>query len=182
MSDYPIKTFASEVVWESRWYRVRQDAIGLPDGSTGEYNVLEMRDSIFVVPVTDDGQIVLIRNYRHTLKEWCWELPAGGIQATQTPEEAVHNELREEIGGTAREIRFLLKACTMNGIGNHHAHFYIATGVTLANPEPEATEVITVHPVPIAEALTLARSGAMNDALSVTALLLATPYLDAALE
>ncbi|MDQ7033274.1 MAG: hypothetical protein Q9P01_00100 [Anaerolineae bacterium] len=83
MSDSrPIQTVSSKIDWESPYYRIRRDDIRLQDGTAGVYNVLEIHDSVFVVPVLDDGRIVLIRNYRHTLSEWVWEVPAGGVSKT----------------------------------------------------------------------------------------------------
>ena len=74
----PIKTLSSRIDWQSPYYRIRRDEIRLPDGSDGVYNVVESLPSVFIVPVTVDNQIVLIRNYRHTLQQWVWEVPAGG--------------------------------------------------------------------------------------------------------
>lgn len=177
-NEKPIKTLTSRIDWESPWYRVRRDEIVLPDGKEGVYNVLEMLDSVFIVPITAQGEIVLIRNYRHTLHEWIWELPAGGIKAGQTPQEAAADELLEEVGGTAKNWKFLLKAATMNGIGNHSSHFFIAWDVILGEPQPEVMGFMTIHTMPAKEALTLAKSGEMNDALSICALLLAESHLE----
>lgn len=174
---HPIQQISTKLAWQSQWYQVREDAVRLPDGSEGVYNVLEMRDSVFVVPVLDDGRIVLIRNYRYPLQEWVWEIPAGGIKAGQSPDEAARDELLEEAGGVAQKLQFLLKANTINGIGNHHAYFYLATGVTLQAPEQEAMEFISVHPLSIDEVYKLATNGSMNDAVSITALLLAHPHI-----
>ncbi|MDQ7025338.1 MAG: NUDIX hydrolase [Anaerolineae bacterium] len=178
MSDSrPIQTVSSKIDWESPYYRIRRDDIRLQDGTAGVYNVLEIHDSVFVVPVLDDGRIVLIRNYRHTLSEWVWEVPAGGIEDGQTPDEAARAELLEEAGGTAKELRFLLKASTMNGIGQHIAHLYLATGVTLGETQHETLEFINIHPMTTDEVFRLVQRGEMNDCISITALLLAQPHL-----
>ncbi len=178
MSDErPITTIDSRIAWECPWYKVRQDKIRLPDGNDGIYNVIEMNDSVWIVPVTTAGEIVLIHNYRHTLGEWCWELPAGHIETGQSPEDAARQELLEETGGTTDEWRFLLRASTLNGIGDHHGHFFLATDVTLGEPQHEQAEVITVHTFSLEKAVAMARSGQINDAVSVMALLLAEPLL-----
>lgn len=180
MTSHPIQQMSSRMAWQSRWYRVREDEVRLPDGSAGVYNVLEMNDSVFVVPVLADGRIVLIRNYRYPLEDWVWEIPAGGIKDGQDPDEAAREELLEEAGGVAKDMHFLLKANTMNGIGNHHASVYLATGVELQHPEHEAMEFISVHPMPADEAYAIATSGQMNDAISIMALLLARPHIEGA--
>jgi ADP-ribose pyrophosphatase len=175
----PITVTASRIDWESPYYRIRRDEIRLADGTEGVYNVVEIHDSVFIVPVLDDGRIVLIRTYRHTLGEWVWEVPAGGIETHQTPDEAASAELLEEVGGTAKNLSFLLKASTMNGIGHHIAHFYLATGVTLGATQHEALEFMDVQPMLADDVFRMVHSGAINDASSMTALLLAQPFLGA---
>ena len=174
----PLTVTGSRIAWECPWYAIRQDDLILPGGQPGVYNVVEKCDAVWIVPVTAAGKVVLIHNYRHTLGEWCWELPAGGIKAGQTPLEAAQDELMEEIGGTAPTWHFLLRAATMNGLGREIGHFFLATGVTLATPHLEPTEVLTIHPTSLDEAVRMAHTGAINDALSITALLLAAHALE----
>jgi len=178
MTPSPFTIIGSRVAWDCPWYAVRQDDLILPDGRPGVYNVIDKCHAVWIVPVTPQGEIVLIHNYRHTLGEWCWELPAGGIKAGQTPLEAAQAELNEEIGGTAANWRFLLRAATMNGLGNELGYFYLATGVALGPTHHEPTEVMTLHPLPLAEAVRMARAGQINAALSIAALLLAAAELE----
>lgn len=170
----PFTVTESRIAWQCPWYAVRQDHLRRDDdGSESIYNVVDKCDAVWIVPVTTEGEVVLIHNYRHTLDEWCWELPAGGIKDGQTPLETARAELLEEIGGTAQDWHFLIKAATMNGMGNEYGHFYLATGVNLSKPHHESTEVMTVHPMPLAQAVRMARTGQINDSQSVAALLLA---------
>jgi len=169
----PITTLDSHIAWECPWYRIRQDRIRLPDGSEGIYNVVQKNDCVFIVPLTAAGEVVMIYCYRHTLGEWCWELPAGSLKDGQSPLQAAQSELWEEVGGAAADWRLLLKVSTMKGLGTERAYIYLATGVLLGQAHPEPAEVITVHTLPVAEALRMARAGEINDAASVMALLLA---------
>jgi ADP-ribose pyrophosphatase len=174
----PITCIASRTAWECPWYSVREDRIRLPDGSEGVYNVVQMLPSVWVVPVTPAGEIVLIHNYRYALGEWCWELPAGGVEVSQTPLEAAQNELLEEAGGESSSWTFIMKVSTLNGIGGHYGHFFLARDVRLGPPRHERTEAITVHTFSLATVLHMARTGDINDAVSVMALLLAEPLLE----
>jgi ADP-ribose pyrophosphatase len=119
----------------------------------------------------------MIHTYRYTLGQWVWELPAGSIKPEQTPLEAAQEELREEVGGQSTDWQFLTRLSTINGIGNHYGHLFLARNVSLDTPHHEPAEIMTVHKFPLDEALDMARSGHMNDALSVLALLLAAPLL-----
>ncbi|GAB4572729.1 MAG: hypothetical protein Kow0077_12980 [Anaerolineae bacterium] len=173
----PFRVTASRIAWECPWYAIRQDDLVLPDGSAGQYNVILKPDAVWIVPVTKAGEIVLIRTYRHTLGEWCWEVPAGSVPPGQTPQEAARMELREEVGGQAATWQYLLSAATMNGVGREIGHYFLARGVTLARPHHEPAEVIRVQPVTIAQALEMAYTGEINDTPSIAALLLAAPHL-----
>lgn len=174
---HPITPIDSRRAWDCPWYGVRQDRILLPNGSEGVYNVLELPDAVWILPVTTAGEIVLLRHYRYPLQKWIWELPAGHVETGDEPLESAKRELREETGGEAAEWRFLLKSNTMKGIGTETAHLFLAMGVTLGATAHEPAEVMTVHPFPPTEVLRMARAGEIEDAISVLALLLAEPYL-----
>ena len=123
---------------------------------------MELAPSVFIVPVTADNQIVLIRNYRHTLQQWVWEVPAGGIKAGQSPDDSAREELQEEIGGTSDKLHFLMKASTMNGIGNNYAHFYVALDVRLGEPKHEPAEIMTRHIMPLDDVMQLIYKGKID--------------------
>ena len=175
--EHPIEMVSTRVDWECPYYRVRKDDIRLPDGSAGRYNVVEAPDSVFIVPVTEANEIVLIRNYRYTLGQWVWEVPAGSIKDGQSAGESAREELREEIGGRTDDLQFLMRASTMNGIGHNYAHFYLARNVILGQPEHESAEVMTIHPMSIEDVYALIARGEMNDVSSMTALFLAREFL-----
>lgn len=171
----PIRTLDSQRVWECRWYGVRKDRILLPDGSEGEYNVVETPNAVWIVPVTAAGEVVLLRHYRYPLQRWIWELPAGSLAPGDSPLDAAQRELLEETGGQSPEWQPLMTVCTMKGIGTEYAHLFLARAVSFTQAQPEPAEVMTVHRVPIADALRMAQEGDILDGISLLALLLAQP-------
>lgn len=178
-SSRPFQTLSSRVVWSCPWYHVRQDQIVRPDGSSGEYNVVEHEGAVWVVPVTTDGQVVLIRHYRYTVDDWCFEVPAGGLQDGHSPEEVARAELREEIGGVGGTLRAIGTFYTSNGISNEQAHVFLASGLSLRETAHEPAEVLELHPVPIEQALRMAHDNKISDGPSALALLLCEPHLQA---
>lgn len=172
-NDHPITRIDSRRAWDCPWYGVRQDRIRLPNGIEGVYNVLELPDAVWIVPVTTAGEIVLLYNYRYPLQKWGWEVPSGSLSAGEDPLEAAQRELREEAGGTTDQWRFLMRVSAMNGIGTEYANLFVATGVELGETAHEITEVMTVHTFPAEEVLRMARAGEINDAMSTLAILLA---------
>jgi len=173
---------ASRHLYQSHWYNVRQDDIRLPDGQEITFTQIEHPGFVSVVPVTDDGQIVLIYSYRYTVDDWVWEIPAGGLgnKSHLTPLAVAQEELAEEVGGVAAAWRPMGSYYAGIGSSNVCAHVFLATGVQLnGRQQLESTEIIQVRTTPIAEALAMARSGEMQDGQSVLALLLCEPWLQA---
>jgi ADP-ribose pyrophosphatase len=161
----------SEYVWQSRWYNLRQDRLRTQDGHEFTYTIVEHPGAVWVVPVTVDGQIVLVWHYRHTVADWCYEVPAGGLSPGLTPDEVARRELLEEVGGTAAELHYVGQFYTSNGISNEVAYVYLATGVELGEAQPEPTELMEMRLVPVEEALRMAREGEVADGPSALALL-----------
>lgn len=151
----------------------------MPNGCIGVYNTIEKSEAVWIIPVTTNGEIALIYTFRHTVGDWCWEIPAGGVKPEQSVAEAARQELYEEVGGVAEVWEYCGRFYTASGICNEVGHFFMATGVTLGEPAHEAAEVIKVHCRPIAEVLYMARSGDISDAQSVMALLLCQERLRA---
>ena len=151
---------------------MRQDEIENARGVRGQYNVVQKPPAVFVLPVTDDGRVVLIDTYRYTVDDWCLEVPAGRPKPHESLEDGARTELREEVGGTARGLEHVGWFYSLNGICNEICHVFLASGVALGPTEHEPFEAIEPVPLAIAEALALARRGEIRDAPSALALFL----------
>ena len=165
------QTVDSKYLWQSQWYNLRQDRLRTPDGSEFTYTLVDHPGAAWVVPVTTDGQIALIWQYRYTVDDWCYEVPAGGVSKDLTPEEAARRELSEEIGGTAADLCLVGQFYTSNGISNEIAYVYLARGVELGEPHREPSELMEVRLVPVDEALRMAQEREISDGPSALALL-----------
>ncbi len=157
------------------WMRLRQDRVRIADKGEVIYTYEERADAVGIVPVTPGGDLLLIRQYRYPLDRWCLEIPAGGMRdhPGATPEEVARIELREETGATCDaldHIGFFYVACSSR---NQRFHVFLATGVERsAAMTPERTEEIEPHPLPVRDALHLARTGQMPEGQSALSLLL----------
>jgi ADP-ribose pyrophosphatase len=169
----PYQTLSSRYLWQSRWYNLRQDQLCATDGSEVTYTVIEKPAAVWIVPVTQDGQVILINQYRYPVDAWCLEIPAGTIEPGIDPVEMAARELREEIGGTAENFIPLGDYYLMNGIGNGQARLFLALGVTLGESQREPTEYIQLRPVPFDDAVQMARTGQIQAGISALAILLA---------
>lgn len=162
------------------WLRLRQDRIAIVGKGEVTYTYEERMDAVGIVPVTRDGTVLLIRQYRYPLDCWCLEIPAGGMRdhPDATPEEVARIELREEIGATCAAmipVGFFYVACSAI---RQRFHVFLALDVAQsAERTHEATEQIEQCPMPICDALHLAHTGQMPESQSALSLLLCEPLL-----
>ena len=174
------KQIASDTRFENKMLRLRQDEVEVEDGKKSDYAYLERDEAVIVVPVTRAGEIVLVKQYRYPVDEWCLEVPAGGTHDSGDAalEEVARKELREEVGGTAKSLTYVTFFFSANALTNEKCHVYLAEGVELAKkPKTESTESIEIEVVPAAKAIELARSGAVKTGPCALALLLCEPLL-----
>lgn len=163
-------------IFTSQWFDLRQDHLALPEGKEVDYTFVEHPGSVFVVPFTSTNQVVLIRSYRHTVGEWCWEVPAGTLadQAGAQPRAVAERELAEEIRGKAQRFEKLGWYYMSNGFANCRAHIFAAYDVTTGEPNLElAEEIKKAESFPISDVFKMIKDGKIRDGDSAFALLLA---------
>jgi len=168
---------SSQLVTGSQWRAVIEDRLLTDDGRYTGYTYLAVPRAVLVVPVTDSGELVLVRRYRHPVRDWTLEIPAGSVEDGETPIEAAERGLAEGIGGAAREWRHLTTFYSSSAYVSLRSEVFLATGVLLERPPPEQDEDVSVVILPVSEALERARAGALRDGQTALALLLAARYL-----
>jgi ADP-ribose pyrophosphatase len=130
-----------------------------------------------MVPLDDDGNVVMVRQYRKPAEEVLLEVPAGGVEPGEAPEETVQRELQEEIGFTAGKLRHLSSFWLAPGWCTEYMHAYLVTNLAPASLDADDDENILVERVPLAQTLELIASGKIEDVKSIAALLLAMRLL-----
>ncbi len=114
--------------------------------------------------------VVLIRNWRVSVEDWMWELPAGTLGAGEDPRVCAGRELEEETGYSAAGIEPIISFRTSPGLSDELMHAFVATGLRANEQRLEPDERISVHPTPIQECMTLIDSGELTDAKSILVL------------
>jgi len=173
----PWQTLSTVRLWESKWYNLCQDRVRIHTGDEITYTYQEHPGAVFVVPVTADGDVVLLRQYRHPVGEWLCEVPAGAVDGDEDMETAARRELAEEVGGAAKELCYVGYFFAASSVSNLRINVFLATGVRIEQSARETTELIETKVVPAAEALAMARRGEIKDGQSALALLLCEPLL-----
>ncbi len=165
-------TIGSEYLYHNPWCAFRVDEVRLPDGAEIEYGILESGGFATVVPVTDEGKVVLVRQWRQPLGNFTLELPSGGVDVGEEPEVAARRELFEETGDRAEGLAHLVSVHTSTGRSTEVCHLFRCRAVRdERGPHPEQTEFIRVVEMPLEEAVKRAANGDIADAATVLGLL-----------
>ncbi len=179
MPPWPVS--ASRVPYENQWIRVVEDDVTRPDGATGIYGVVEVRNpAVFVVALTAADEVVLITVDRHTVGPSI-EVPAGGTDG-QHPLVAAERELREEAGLMAERWHEIGRMWSLNGVCRAPGIVYLATDLTPSDEadtrlEQEAEGISSVQTVPLTRVVDLVRQGQITDNESLGALMYALAHL-----
>jgi len=164
------------IVYTTRVFAIDVEQVALPDGRTHEIATVRHAPCVVLIPVLDDGRIVLIRQYRHSVKRMLWELPAGSIDPGETPEAAAMRECEEETKLAPGGVERLAAMLPAPGYCDEEMLFFRATGLhdpaSDSTHKPDEDEDITVHPTTVAEAKAMLARGDIVDLKTAYALML----------
>ena len=170
------KTIASRLIYEGCAVKLRVDTVQTGSGRETTREVVEHADCVAVVAVDKDENVLLVRQFRQPVEQELLEIPAGGIDPGEKPEETVHRELREEIGYYPNRLTRLGGFYSTPGYCTEYLHLYLATELTPSRLFAEDTAGITVVRVPAGEIPLLIDSGKICDAKSIAGLLVYLEY------
>jgi ADP-ribose diphosphatase len=162
----------SDIIYRCRIFSVRRDhSRSLQSGQSHDFHVLETPDFVNVVPITADRQVVMVRQFRHGIRDVTLEVPAGLVDATDaSPAVAATRELREETGYGGGRLAPLGVVHPNPAIMNNRCHMFAAYDVEpVGSPEWDGTEELAVEIVPLDRVAELIRNGAITNALSLVA-------------
>jgi ADP-ribose pyrophosphatase len=172
VTEPPERIVDSQPVYQGRIVKFRVDTVALPDGSTAVREIVDTPGAVVIVPLTDDLQVRMVRQYRSAISDFLLELPAGTLEPNETAEHAASRELSEETGDRASRWQRLTGFYTVPGICSEFIHLFLATGLTQGQTNQESDEFIEVVTLPLDEALSLVKSGEICDAKTIIGLLM----------
>jgi ADP-ribose pyrophosphatase len=168
------RVVSSRVVYRGPVFWVTTDMVTEPGGIEARRDVVRHSGSVVVLAVEGTGaraRVLLERQYRHAAESIMWELPAGRVDAGESELAGAKRELLEETGFRATRWKRILKFYASPGFLAETMALYLATGLKAGKAEPEADEMIRTRFVPLDEAVTMIRRGAIRDAKTISGVL-----------
>ena len=164
------ETEESAVVFNGRVFDVVKEQVRYPDGHLAEVDVVRHAGAVAVLPVDADGQLVLIRQYRHPVGQMLLEIPAGRLEADEQPEACAQRELQEEIGMRAGWLRRLGGFYPAAGYTDEYLHIFLAGDLKASELPGDEDELIQLERLSPSTALSMAARGEIADAKTLIAL------------
>jgi 8-oxo-dGTP pyrophosphatase MutT (NUDIX family) len=168
----PWSVLSERVIYDNPWIAVSEYQVLNPKGNPGIYGVVHLKNlALGVVPIDDQGRVVLVGQHRFPLDYYSWEIPEGGGPLDVDPSVSAARELAEETGLVATHMVEILQPVLSNSVTDERAYLYLAWGLAQGVAQPDDTEDLALRRVPFKDALAMALSGEINDAMSVMALM-----------
>lgn len=173
MSDTNPWTFLDvSTAFENPWLRVEAQEVIDPTGKQHTYGIVRFKKlAVGVLPITDDGKVHLVGQWRVPLARYSWEMPEGGCEPGEDPLECARRELEEEAGVRALSLVPIVKMDLSNSVTDEQAICYLATGLSSGVHAPEPVEVLRNRVVPFGEVLADVTAGRITDGMTVAAVL-----------
>lgn len=171
------KVLATKVIYKGKVFSVREDRVIEPGGVEVTRDIVEHRGSVVVLPVFPDGDILLIRQYRHAIGDFLWELVAGRVEEGESRPASARRELLEETGYAARSVKQILEIVPSPGFCTERMWIFAATGLREGTAQPEEDERISARKFPLAALEKMIRRGSLHDGKSVSAILFYARFL-----
>lgn len=172
-----LQILSTEIAYRGKLFEVRRDRVIEPNGLEATREMIAHPGSVVVLPLLDDGRILMIRQYRYAAKQFLWELVAGRKDDGEDFLHGAHRELLEETGYTARRMRSILDLFPTPGFLEEHMVIFLAEGLKPGVAQQEADERITSRIFTLAEIERRIRSGNIRDMKSISAILFYSKFL-----
>ncbi len=162
---------------QGRVYNLVTENVTLDNGVTTDVEFIQHPGAAAIIPMLDPTHVILLNQYRHSLRKYIWEIPAGTLDLRESMMNCAKRELIEETGFSADQWHSLGEITPVPGYSDERIHIFLATGLQSAEKKLDEDEIIQVHEVACDEVLDMLRRGDIQDAKSIAGLFLAFDWL-----
>ncbi len=159
-----------ELAYKAHIFDVYNDYLTLPDGNKVVYDYIEHVPGACILPVDDEGNIILVSQYRNAVDEITLEVPAGSMNEGEAPEQCAKRELEEETGYIADNIIYVMKTYLVISTSNEYTYVYIGKNLHEGRRNMDPEEFINVRKYTLKEALQLIKDGTIIDSKTIIAI------------
>ncbi len=170
-TDAPMQRVSSRLVHKTPWLGVREDQVRMADGRQSAYTVIECGHCVGVLPLLEDGTVLMVRQYRYVAGCYTWEMPTGGVRPGESFTDAAQRELAEEAGHRAGTLIPLSVYHTSKSSIDETAHLYLGRDLVPASATADEDEQIDVTAMPLARVLRMVLDGEITDSMTIIAVL-----------
>lgn len=163
----------TDTIYEGRTVTLKVHQVRLEDGRESNREIVEHRGAVAIVPLTADGEVLMVRQFRLAAGGELLEIPAGTLDPGESPRQTAEREIEEEVGRRAGSLEELGAFYVSPGFCTEMIHAYLATDLTESAQNLDEDEVVEVVALPFEEALARCLDGRIQDAKTITGLLLA---------
>jgi ADP-ribose pyrophosphatase len=171
------KKVSSKQIFDGKIVKLYVDEVLLPNGEKAIREIVRHPGAVCVIPVCENGDVIMVKQFRYPFEEVILEIPAGKLEKGEDHLEAVKRELEEESGVSAENVEFLGTLYTTVAIFDEKIDMYLATGLTFKNAHPDEDEFLEVEKIPLKNLVEMVMSGEIKDAKTQVAILKADRIL-----
>lgn len=171
------KKIASKQIFDGRVVKLFVDDIELPNGKKSVREIIRHPGAVCVIPITDNGEVIMVRQFRYPFSRALLEIPAGKLEKDEDPLDAVKRELEEESGVRAENIEFIGITYTTVAFTDEKIYTYMATGLSYNEAHPDEDEFLEVEKIPLDTLVNMVMSGEIKDSKTQIAILKAQKLL-----
>ncbi|MBW8064958.1 MAG: NUDIX hydrolase [Nitrospira sp.] len=157
-------------IFKGRVVTLNLETVTLPNGATVELEVIHHPGAAAVVPMKENGTVVLIRQYRHAVGGYIYEIPAGKLHPGEDPRDCAMRELEEEVGYRATSLELVTTFFTTPGFTDEVIHIYKGTGLTPGTQKLGGDEVLDIVEIGLEKAIDQIQDGTIRDGKTIVGL------------
>lgn len=171
------KTMKTEKIYEGKILNLRIDMVELPDKKYSKREIVEHPGAVAIAALTDDNEIILVKQYRKAVEKELVEIPAGMLEIAEEPREAAVRELKEETGFSADKMEYICEFYTSPGFTNEKLYLFLATGLKAGESHPENDEYIDVLKFKLDNLVDMVWKGQILDSKTIIGAFAVSSYL-----